>query len=109
MGPQRAKPPGGKAIGPDMRLESSPPFEELTPIEQARVDADPDTKPGNMRKVGPSLFRIAEKTNQDWTAKWIRAPREFRPERPSDARPVAIDPIDPVEHVMLGFGRRPSD
>ena len=71
---------GGKSVGPDVRLESSPPFEELTAVEQARVDADPDTKPGNMRKVGPSLYRLAEKSNPEWTAKWIRAPREFRPD-----------------------------
>jgi cytochrome c2 len=70
----------GKDVGPDLRLESSPPYEALTPVEQARVDADPDTKPGSMRKVGPSLYRLAEKSNPEWTAKWIRAPREFRPD-----------------------------
>ena len=39
-----------------------------------------DNPPGDYRKVGPSLFRVAEKTNPEWTLKWLRAPREFRPD-----------------------------
>lgn len=70
----------GRRVGPDLRLEPYPPLDELTAAEQAKIAADPDTAPGNMRKVGPSLFRIVEKTNREWTAKWLRAPREFRPD-----------------------------
>ncbi|HKV09755.1 MAG TPA: c-type cytochrome, partial [Thermoanaerobaculia bacterium] len=32
-----------------------------------------------LRKPGPSLDRIAAKTNQGWAYKWIEAPREFHP------------------------------
>jgi mono/diheme cytochrome c family protein len=73
----------GREIGPDIRLEHFPPLDDvnlITPAERARIEADPDTRPGNMRKVGPSLFRIVEKTNPQWTAKWIRSPRDFRPD-----------------------------
>ncbi len=70
----------GRAVGPDLRLEPYPPLDDLTAAEQAKIEADPDTAPGSMRKVGPSLFRIVEKTNPEWTAKWLRAPREFRPD-----------------------------
>ena len=73
----------GREIGPDIRLEHFPPLDDvnlITPAERAKIEADPDTRPGNMRKVGPSLFRIVEKTNPQWTAKWIRSPRDFRPD-----------------------------
>src|SRR5262249_50505203 len=36
--------------------------------------------PGTMRKVGPSLFRLAEKTNEEWVTRWIWSPRGFRPD-----------------------------
>jgi cytochrome c2 len=32
-----------------------------------------------LRKPGPSLLRIAGKTNPGWAYKWIEAPREFHP------------------------------
>jgi mono/diheme cytochrome c family protein len=31
-----------------------------------------------MRKVGPSLYRISEKTNETWARKWVANPRGFR-------------------------------
>ena len=71
---------GGKAIGPDLRLEPYPPLEDLTPEERAKLESDPDNPPGGLRKVGPSLFRLAEKTNHEWTAKWLALPRAFRPD-----------------------------
>ena len=67
-------------IGPDLRLEPKPPLEDLTPAERAKVESDPDNLPGTMRKVGPSLYRLSEKTNREWAVKWLRAPREFRPD-----------------------------
>jgi mono/diheme cytochrome c family protein len=70
---------GGREIGPDLRLEPSPPLEAYTPAERAKMTADPLNPPGTMRKVGPSLYRISEKTNQAWARKWIQAPRNFRP------------------------------
>jgi cytochrome c2 len=70
----------GRWVGPDLRLEPNPPLESLTPAERARATADPLNPPGTFRKVGPSLYRISEKSNEDWAEKWIRAPREFRPD-----------------------------
>ncbi len=69
----------GKQIGPDLRLELSPPLESMPPADQAKVLADTENPPGTMRKVGPSLYRISEKTNRNWAARWIQAPRNFRP------------------------------
>lgn len=69
----------GRRIGPDLRLEPTPPLEDLPPEERARLLADPSNPPGTYRKVGPSLYRLAEKTNPEWTAKWLKAPRDFRP------------------------------
>lgn len=71
---------GGVPIGPDMRLEPYPPLEEVTPTERAKLEGDPDNPPGNMRKVGPSLFRLSEKTHAAWVARWLRSPRGFRPD-----------------------------
>lgn len=33
----------------------------------------------DLRKAGPSLYKIAGKTNPGWAYKWIEAPRSFRP------------------------------
>ncbi|HYV34526.1 MAG TPA: c-type cytochrome, partial [Gemmataceae bacterium] len=71
---------GGRQVGPDMRLEPNPPLDKLTAAEKAKLFADPDNPPGTYRKVGPSLFRVTEKTNEAWAVKWIMAPREFRPD-----------------------------
>src|SRR6266545_12107 len=70
----------GVPIGPDMRLEPYPPLEMVTAAERARMLADTDNPPGTLRKVGPSLFRLSEKTNKEWMAKWIKSPRSFRPD-----------------------------
>lgn len=70
----------GRWVGPDLRLEPDPPLESLPPAERAKKLADPNNPVGNLRKVGPSLFRIAEKTNDEWAARWIKAPRTFRPD-----------------------------
>lgn len=70
----------GREIGPDLRLEPSPPLEAYTPAERVKMLSDPLNPPGTMRKVGPSLYRIREKTNQVWARQWIQAPREFRPD-----------------------------
>jgi mono/diheme cytochrome c family protein/cbb3-type cytochrome oxidase cytochrome c subunit len=71
---------GGRPVGPDLRLEPMPPLEDLTATERAKIESDPENRPGNLRKVGPSLYRIKEKTSLAWTVKWIRAPRGFRPD-----------------------------
>ncbi len=70
----------GRWVGPDMRLEPDPPLESLSAVERAKRLVDPTNPPGSQRKVGPSMYRIAEKTNEEWTAKWIKAPRVFRPD-----------------------------
>jgi cytochrome c2 len=69
----------GREVGPDLRLEPSPPLDAYTPAERAKLLSDPQNPPGAMRKVGPSLYRLSEKTNQQWVRKWIEAPRDFRP------------------------------
>ena len=71
---------GGRSIGPDLRLEPSPPLDAYTPIERAKMTADAQAPPGTMRKVGPSLKRLTEKTNTEWLVRWLRSPRDFRPD-----------------------------
>jgi mono/diheme cytochrome c family protein len=69
---------GGRQVGPDLRTEPAPALEYLSATEQDRARADPLNPPGTLRKVGPSLRRLSEKTNQEWTRRWLEAPREFR-------------------------------
>jgi mono/diheme cytochrome c family protein len=69
----------GREIGPDLRLEMSPPLEAYSPAERARLLADTENPPGTMRKVGPSLYRLSEKTDEHWVRRWIESPRGFRP------------------------------
>lgn len=69
----------GRWVGPDLRLEPDPPLESLTPEERGKLLADPANPPGTMRKVGPNLARVAEKTNEEWARQWIKSPRTFRP------------------------------
>jgi mono/diheme cytochrome c family protein len=70
----------GRWVGPDLRLEPDPPLDSLPPAEKAKRLSDPANPPGTMRKVGPSLERISEKTDIDWVRQWIKAPRSFRPD-----------------------------
>jgi mono/diheme cytochrome c family protein len=74
----------GRPIGPDMRLEPFPALEEQTPLERSALTKNPNDPPGNLRKVGPGLRRLAEKVGDEdgknWTARWIRSPRSFRPD-----------------------------
>ena len=64
---------GATPIGPDLRLE--PRTEE----ERARLEADPNQVPGKMRKVGPSLEHVAQKTGAGWLEAWTKLPSDFRP------------------------------
>jgi cytochrome c2 len=70
----------GRQVGPDLRLEPYPPLESMTPSERTKMLADPLNPPGEQRKVGPSLRRISEKTNQQWARRWLESPRSFRPD-----------------------------
>ncbi len=70
----------GKEVGPDLRLEPSPALEWLSAAEQEKAKSDPANPPGTYRKVGPSLRRLAEKTNPEWVHLWINSPRGFRPD-----------------------------
>ena len=70
----------GREVGPDLRLEPTPPLDWLTPTDQSNAKADPTNPPGTYRKVGPSLRRIVEKTNEEWARRWIQSPRGFRPD-----------------------------
>jgi cbb3-type cytochrome oxidase cytochrome c subunit len=69
----------GRWVGPDLRLEPTPPLDVLPPAERAKILADSSNPPGTYRKVGPSLRRLSEKTHEQWVRQWIRAPRDFRP------------------------------
>jgi len=71
---------GGRQVGPDLRLEPTPPLDAYTPSERAKQFSDPLNPPGAMRKVGPSLRRVSEKTNEKWLKQWIKSPRDFRPD-----------------------------
>lgn len=69
----------GVEVGPDLRLEPALPLEAMSPAEREKALADLQNPPGAMRKVGPSLYRLTEKTNEDWVRKWVNDPRGFRP------------------------------
>lgn len=62
----------GEPIGPDLRLEPQ------TPEEYAKYASDETQFAGKMRKVGPSLSHIAQKTNEAWTQYWTEIPNRFR-------------------------------
>lgn len=63
---------GSDRIGPDLRLE---PTEEEAP----KYASDPNMIPGQLRKVGPSLKHIAQKTSEAFIAYWTENPSRFRP------------------------------
>lgn len=63
----------GTRIGPDLRLEPQ------TAAESARIAADASQVAGKMRKVGPSLRHIAEKTTASWLEYWTEIPSRYRP------------------------------
>ena len=78
---------GGRSIGPDLRLEPTPPLDWLPIKDQLAAKADTLNPPGTMRKVGPSLRRLSEKVPapadknvNDWLLSWIKNPRGFRPD-----------------------------
>jgi mono/diheme cytochrome c family protein/nitrate reductase cytochrome c-type subunit len=71
---------GGRPVGPDLRLEPQPALQFLTATDQEKAHSDPANPVGVMRKVGPSLRRLAEKTDEGWTRRWVQAPRNFRPD-----------------------------
>ena len=62
---------GHDRIGPDLRLE--PTVEELP-----KYASDPNMVPGKMRKVGPGLKHIAQKSGKNWIAYWTEDPQRFR-------------------------------
>ncbi|RMG40426.1 MAG: hypothetical protein D6725_03390 [Planctomycetota bacterium] len=64
---------GTRSIGPDLRLEPA------TEEERRAAEADPGQRPGKMRKVGPSLRHIAQKTSEAFIVHWTRNPAGFRP------------------------------
>jgi cytochrome c2 len=64
---------GPKGIGPDLRLEPSP-------EDAAKMAGDPSANPGSMRKVGPALTHIKDKTTAGWAEYWTEDPTRFRPE-----------------------------
>src|SRR5262249_5021650 len=71
---------GGGWVAPDRRREPTPAPTLVPAAEQERAKPAPANPPGTHRKVGPSLRRLAEKTNEEWTRKWVYEPRGFRPD-----------------------------
>jgi cytochrome c2 len=76
------------ALGED--FDSICKFYDVNPDEVRRLNNLPQEvslNPGKeltipirtLRKVGPSLFKIAGKTNKEWTHKWLENPVAFKP------------------------------
>jgi len=63
----------GVAIGPDLRLEPN------TEEEAKKIADDPKAVAGQMRKVGPSLRHVADKTTEGFLSYWTEEPKRFRP------------------------------
>jgi len=70
------------------------------PGRTSQSDRRPLNPPGTMRKVGPSVYRLAEKTNEDWVRHWVKAPRDFRP----DTRMPALL-LQPNQHARTAARR----
>src|SRR5262249_40774102 len=68
----------GRPVGPDMRLEPLPALEYQSANDQEKARSDPANPPGTLRRVGPGLRRLSEKTNEAWARAWVRSPRGFR-------------------------------
>jgi mono/diheme cytochrome c family protein len=69
----------GRPVGPDLRAEPNVlPLQALTPAERNLALSDPLNPPGTLRRVGPSLNHLAEKTNEEWVRKWLKDPCGFR-------------------------------
>ena len=49
---------------------------QILPKDVNNIAVDPNRK---NRRPGPPLTRIAAKVTEDWAAKWVLAPRDFRP------------------------------
>jgi len=62
---------GHDRIGPDLRLEP-------TVEERSKYASDPNMVPGKMRKVGPGLKHVAQKSGANWIAYWTEDPQRFR-------------------------------
>ena len=67
-----------RPVGPDLRLEPAPALDLQSAGDQEKAKSDAANPPGTMRRVGPGLRRIAEKTDEVWARQWILAPRAFR-------------------------------
>ncbi|MDA1012879.1 MAG: c-type cytochrome [Planctomycetota bacterium] len=63
----------GKPIGPDIRLEPQ------TEAQAKAVAEDKNQVAGQMRKVGPALTSIAQKSTKAFIQHWTELPKRFRP------------------------------
>lgn len=86
---------GHDRIGPDLRLE--PTVEELP-----KYASDPNMVPGKMRKVGPGLKHIAQKSGENWIAYWTEDPQRFRP---STRMPKFFGLTNLEDHVGMGISK----
>jgi mono/diheme cytochrome c family protein/cbb3-type cytochrome oxidase cytochrome c subunit len=112
----------GQPVGPDLRLEPSLPLEAMDAADREKLIADFQNPPGTMRKVGPSLYRLSEKTNPDWVRRWLNDPRGFRPTTrmphfynlsnnspdvlPDEQKAFPAAEIDSIAHYLLEESQR---
>ena len=52
--------------------EANPPLEDLTPGERLKVESDPDTRPGKLRKVGMDILVCTPEKLAECMARIIR-------------------------------------
>ncbi len=86
---------------------------QILPKDVNNVAVDPNRK---NRRPGPPLERIATKVTEDWAAKWVLAPRDFRPTtrmphffNQSNTRSVVNKNPYPVAVDAAGVRRSPVD
>lgn len=111
-----------RQVGPDLRLEPDPPLEALAPADRLKETSNVLNPPGTMRKVGPNVYRLAEKTNVEWVRSWLKSPRGFRPDTrmphfylqpnnkpenlPDDQRKFPDSEIHAVAHYLMEKSRQ---
>lgn len=74
-----AKPEEGDAGAKDGEDASAEQSQQLAALERFVGMLDDVEAPGKLRKVGPSLRRVASKLDYDFLFSWIRRPQDFRP------------------------------
>ncbi|MEZ6058088.1 MAG: c-type cytochrome [Planctomycetaceae bacterium] len=85
---------GSHQIGPDLRLEPQ------TAAEALAIANDPNQVAGQMRKVGPSLRHVSQKSPTTFLANWTAKPSDFRPNTPM---PLFFDLANQQDHLAMAL------